>query len=205
MNILLLHGQGRTSNAMRLLGARLRRLGNHVGYFEYYTRTEKFNDIALRLIHTIKSALPDDQPYMLVGHSMGGLLARASLPYLEDHLPFHLVLLASPSRPPLLAPRAARSRIYRRITTDCGQKVASAEFYKNLPRPTIPTTIIAGTGGPRSRWLPYGYEANDGAMSVQETVLGPEYEVIEVPSIHTFIMNSRKVLHHIDRIIQQSN
>jgi hypothetical protein len=205
MNILLLHGQGRTSNAMRLLGLRLRWLGHEVQYFEYYTRREKFADIKVRLIQTIKENFPQDQPYMIVGHSMGGLLARASLPELDGHLPLHLVLLASPSRPPLLAPRAARSRIYRRITTDCGQRVADPEFYKSLPKPTVPTTIIAGSGGPRSRWLPYGYEANDGAMSVQETSLGPEVEVIQVPSIHTFIMNSRKVLHHIDRIIQQSN
>jgi hypothetical protein len=203
MKILLLHGQGRTSNAMRLLGVRLRWLGHEVRYFEYYTRREKFADIKVRLIQTIKENFSQDQPYIIVGHSMGGLLARASLPELDGHLPLHLVLLASPSRPPLLAPRAARSRIYRRITTDCGQQVASAEFYKNLPKPTVPTTIIAGTGGPRSRWLPYGYEANDGAMSVQETSLGPEVEVIQVPSIHTFIMNSRKTFDHINRIIQQ--
>jgi hypothetical protein len=205
MNILLLHGQGRTSNAMRLLGVRLRWLGHEVHYFEYYTRREKFADINVRLIRTIKEKFPKDQSYIIVGHSMGGLLARASLPSLEAHLPLHLVLLASPSRPPLLAPRAARSRIYRRITTDCGQRVADPDFYKNLPKPTVPTTIIAGNGGPRSRWLPYGYEANDGAMSVQETSLGPEYEVIQVPSIHTFIMNSRKTFEHIDRIIQQSH
>jgi Alpha/beta hydrolase family len=201
MNILLLHGQGRTTNAMRLLGIRLYGLGHHVQYFRYYTRTEKFTEIVERLVHTIK-ALPYDQPYALVGHSMGGLLARASLPALQDHLPFHLVLLASPSRPPRLAPRAKRNPIYRYLTYDCGQQVANAEFYKVLPMPTIPTTIIAGSGGPRARWLPYGYEANDGAMSVQETYLGPEYEVIQVPSIHTFIMNSRQTLHHIDRVLR---
>jgi len=202
MNILLLHGQGRTTNAMRLLGVRLTRLGHHVLYFGYNTRTdEKFTEIVKRLIVIIKS-MPSDQPYALVGHSMGGLLARASLTALEDHPPFHLILLASPSKPPRLASRAAHSRIYRYITNDCGQQVANAEFYKVLPIPTVPTTIIAGTGGPRGRWLPYGYEANDMAMSVEETRLGPQYEVIQVPSIHTFIMNSRHTLHHIDRVLR---
>jgi hypothetical protein len=202
MNLLLLHGQGRTNNAMRLLGARLRRLGHHVGYFGYNTRTdEKFHEIVQRLIVTIKS-LPRDEPYALVGHSMGGLLSRASLPALEDHPPFHLFLLASPSRPPRLASRAARSRLYRHITNDCGQQVANPEFYKNLPMPTIPTTIIAGTGGPRSRWLPYGYEANDMAMTVEDTLLGPDHEVIRVPSVHTFIMNSSHTFQHIARVLQ---
>jgi hypothetical protein len=203
MNILLLHGQGRTTNAMRLLGFRLSRLGHDVQYFRYYTRTEKFTEIVERLIDTIKTTLPQNQPYLLVGHSMGGLLARASLPALKDHLPFHLVLVASPSRPPRLAPYVKHSRIYQYLTTDCGQQVADAEFYKSLPKPTIPTTIIAGSGGPRARWLPYGYEANDVAMTVQDTYLGPEYEVIQVPSIHTFIMNSRQTLNHINRILGQ--
>lgn len=202
MNILLLHGQGRTTHAMRILGIRLSRLGHHVLYFRYYTRTEKFTQIVDRLVDTIKTILPEDQPYMLVGHSMGGLLARASLPGLEDHLPFHLVLLASPSRPPRLAPYARRSRIYRYFTNDCGQQAANAEFYKALPKPAVPTTVIAGSGGPRAHWLPYGYEANDGAISMQETYLGPEYEMIQVPSIHTFIMNSRQTLNHINRILK---
>ncbi len=201
MNILLLHGQGRTTNAMRLLGFRLGRLGHAVGYFRYYTRTEKFVDIVQRLVTTVKR-LPSDQPYALIGHSMGGLLARASLPTLEDHLPCHLILLASPNQPPRMAPIAKRNPLYRYLTTDCGQRVLSADFYQELPVPTIPTTIIAGSGGPRVSWLPYGDEPNDGVMSVQDTYLGSGVEVIDVPSIHTFIMNSRQTLQHIQRVLE---
>jgi hypothetical protein len=204
MNILLLHGQGRTTNAMRLLGYRLGRLGHAVKYFRYYTRAEKFADIVQHLVAALKS-LPNDQPYVLIGHSMGGLLARASLPYLEDHLPYHLILLASPNQPPRLAPLARRSHLYRYLTTDCGQKVLSADFYRVLPMPTIPATVIAGTGGPRVSWLPYGREPNDGVMSVQETNLGPGFEVIAVPSVHTFIMNSRLTFRHIQRILTASD
>lgn len=201
MNILLLHGQGRTTNAMRLLGFRLGRLGHAVGYFRYYTRTEKFAHIVNRLVAVIKS-LPHDQPYALIGHSMGGLLARASLLNLEDHLPSRLILLASPNQPPRLAAIAKRNLLYRYLTTDCGQKVLSADFYQNLPMPTVPTTIIAGSGGPRVSWLPYGDQPNDGVLSVQETRLDSGVEVIAVPSIHTFIMNSRQTFRHIQRVLE---
>ena len=202
MNVLLIHGQGRTVNAMRLLGIRLLRRGYRTRYFGYYTMREKFPRIVERLVKTIK-ALPRDEPYVLIGHSMGGLLARASLPALAEHPPAHLIMLASPSRPPRLAPLARHIPLYKFFTSDCGQRVISAEFYEDLPEPAIPTTIIAGSGGPRGRWFPLGQEANDIVLTVQETLLGPENDVILVPAIHTFIMNSRVTFQHIDRILRQ--
>jgi hypothetical protein len=201
MNVLLIHGQGRTTNAMRLLGVRLQRHGYQVRYFRYYTRREKFSQIVERLVATIQ-ALPQDQPYALIGHSMGGLLARASLPALTEHAPIHLIMLASPSRPPRIAPLAQNNPIYRYFTNDCGQRVVTAEFYEGLPKPNIPTTIIAGTGGPRSKWFPLAPEANDSVLTVRETQLGPEHAVILVPALHTFIMNSRETFQHIDRILR---
>jgi pimeloyl-ACP methyl ester carboxylesterase len=204
MNLLLIHGQGRTTNALRLLGRRLQRRGHRVRYFRYYTRREIFSQIVARLVVTIQ-ALPQDQPYALIGHSMGGLLARASLPALSAHPPVHLIMLASPSRPPRMAPLMQHNLLYRYFTNDCGQRVVTAEFYESLPKPEIPTTIIAGTGGPRSKWFPLAPEPNDSILTVQETQLEPEHTVILVPALHTFIMNSRETFQHIDRILRESS
>lgn len=203
MNIILLHGQGRTTFAMKLLGFRLQRLGYPVRYFRYYTRREKFTDIVQRLIDAVCS-LPRDEPFALVGHSMGGVIARASLPSLS-HAPVHLILLASPSRPPKMGPLARRNPLYTYLTYECGQLVTSAAFYESLPEPAVPVTVIAGTGGPRGRWFPLGQETNDSVLTVQETSLEAAREMILVPALHTFIMNSREALGHIDRILKQAH
>lgn len=203
MNIILLHGQGRTTFAMKLLGFRLQRLGYRVRYFRYYTRREKFIQIVDRLVDTVRS-LPRDEPFALVGHSMGGVIARAGLPSLS-HTPIHLILLASPSRPPKMGPLARRNPLYTYLTYECGQLVTSAAFYESLPKPTVPVTVIAGTGGPRGRWFPLGQETNDSVLTVQETNLEAAREMILVLALHTFIMNSREALGHIDRILKQAH
>ena len=50
--------------------------------------------------------------------------------------------------------------------------------------------LYAGTSGPRVAWLPFGSEANDGLLSVSEASGTAGVSVMEVPSTHTFIMNS---------------
>ena len=200
MDVLLLHGQGRTTLAMRLLGFRLQRRGHRVQYFRYYTRSETFENIVNRFVKWV-NIVNAGNPYGVGGHSRGGLTARAGLPLPKNHPPVHLTRLASPNRQSKIAPYIRNNFLYKYLTTDCGQQVLTSDFYQRLPLPDVPATVIAGSAGPRARWLPYGFEPNDGALSVQDAFLGEGYELIQVPSIHTFIMNSRVTLHHIQRIL----
>ena len=71
-------------------------------------------------------------------------------------------------------------------------------------QPTIPTTIIAGTAGPRGQWSPFGNQPNDGIVTVAETGLGPKTEVVLVPSVHTLVMNSPQVAQVIYEILTVS-
>ena len=197
MHLILIHGQGRTSRSLRLLGWRLQRHGHTVQYFGYSTQRERFVDIRARLTATLDQ---QDGAYAVIGHSLGGILTRAALP-LAGRPPQHLIMLGPPNNSPLLARMLKDNPLYQRLTADCGQKLADERFYAALPRPTVPTTIFAGTAGPRGRWSPFGFELNDGVVSVAETSLGPEYPTVLVPSIHTFIMNSPELLPAIDRIL----
>ena len=189
MRLLLIHGLGRTPLSMALLGRRLSQQGHCVRYFGYAAFHESFDQIVARLGATI-CATADLHQYALIGHSLGGILARAALPALAHIPPCQLVMLAPPNHSPLLARRSHKYLVYRLTTRNCGDKLVDRAFYAALPYPTIATTIIAGTAGPRGRWSPFGDQPNDGVITVEETRLGPHTEVILVPSVHTLIMNS---------------
>ena len=68
----------------------------------------------------------------------------------------------------------------------------------SLPVPEIPTRIYAGTAGPRGPLSPFGSELNDGILTVSETEL-PGIPLVQVPALHTFIMNTRVVADDIVR------
>ncbi len=70
----------------------------------------------------------------------------------------------------------------------------------DLPLPEVPTLVFAGTAGPRAAWLPFKREPNDGILSVEETRAEPVDEVIELPALHTFIMQSRRVAEGIAKL-----
>ena len=192
MRLLLIHGMGRTPLSLALLGRRLTQQGHSVRYFGYAAFRESFDQIVGRLAATIR-ATAAQHPYALIGHSLGGILARAALPTLACRPPRHLVMLAPPNQAPLLARRLRTHLLYQLTTRDCGGKLADQAFYATLPPPSIPTTIIAGTAGPRGRWSPFGNQPNDGVVAVEETRLGPNRKVILIPSVHTLIMNSPQV------------
>jgi hypothetical protein len=57
----------------------------------------------------------------------------------------------------------------------------------------VPCTIVAGTGGRRGRWSPFGQDASDGVVALDEAEMdGPAY-LAQVPVRHTFMMNDRRV------------
>jgi hypothetical protein len=102
-------------------------------------------------------------------------------------------MLGTPNRPPRLARRLHRLWPYRLVNGECGRLLAQAEFFLGLPPMAVPCTIVAGTGGRRSRWSPFGPDANDGVVAVDEAELNGAAYLAQVPVRHTFMMNDRRV------------
>jgi hypothetical protein len=80
-------------------------------------------------------------------------------------------MLGTPNHVPRLAHRFHRWWPYRLVNGQCGQLLAEPSFFAQLPRPTVPTTVIAGTKSwPRPLSL-FGGVPNDGVVAVEEARL----------------------------------
>ena len=191
MNAILIHGMGRTPLSQLLLAKRLRRHGFAVHLFGYST-LQSFNTCVTRLAARVR-ALDTDTPFVLVGHSLGCVLIRAALPRLDPIRPVACFFLAPPSKVTKAARFFAKNPLYRVLTRDSGQLLVNNGFMESLPMPTVPARVYAGTAGYKGRFSPFGQEDNDGILAISETSLSPDDDVVRVPAIHTFIMNSAAV------------
>lgn len=193
MQVFLVHGMGRTPRSLALLAWRLERAGMRTARFGYNVRAQPLAHITERFVQFVRERA--SAPYAIVGHSLGNVIARAAWPELPHGLS-HLVMLAPPNQPSKLATYFGAHRVlggvFRALTRDAGARVADPEFYASLPIPTVPTTVFAGTVGPRAAWLPHGGAITDGVVALDETHL-PGADHREVAAIHTLIMNDAEV------------
>jgi hypothetical protein len=197
MNAILIHGMGRTPAAMSILAARLRMSDIRPHLFGYSVTFERWDGCLQRLERFIVRRVKTDD-YIIVGHSLGAVLARAALPRLT-HQPKACFFLASPTQVCRAARNFAHRRLIRLFMGDIGKVLVSQQFMESLPLPGVPAKIYAGISGPRGRYSPFGEEPNDGLLTVKETLL-PDIPLQTVPALHTFIMNSKAVTQDIVRI-----
>ncbi|MES2208008.1 MAG: alpha/beta fold hydrolase [Pseudomonadota bacterium] len=202
MRAILLHGMGRTPLSMLILKKRLAEQGLHSTLFGYSATFESFEHCVQRLIKRVQQIMGGD-PYILIGHSLGGVIIRAALPYLAFHLPQACFLLASPSMVCKAVRYFSKNPIFRLLTGEMSQLLADEAFMKSLPIPMIPTKIYAGTAGPQKTWFPLGDEENDGVLTVSEVQGTLIFPVTRIPHLHTWIMNSREIADDIIKTIKQ--
>ena len=208
MRLFLLHGMGRTVASMLILAGRLQREGHRISLFGYSVAREELGTIAERFADHVEQVLAEaagdggEPPqFAVIGHSLGNVVVRLSLPQLPPGLT-RLVMLAPPTRSPLSARTLEPNALFRLLTGDAGEKLVDPEFFASLPQPEVPTLVVAGTGGPRVPWLPFRGRPNDGVLLVEETRLAGGREM-RVDGLHTFLMNRRDVGHAVSRFLDE--
>ncbi len=196
MDVLLVHGMGRTPLSMAWLGQRLRASGIRAHYFGYCAAVESVERMTDRLARRLQ-AMPG--PYVAVGHSLGGVLLRLAIDRLPADVrrPDRLVLVGSPRGAPRLARRFSTWPVYRLISGEAGQMLADGSRMAALPAPAVPCTVVVGTRGFPPRLSPFGDEPNDGLVAVAEVAPVEGVETLMLARGHTFLMNARELREHI--------
>ena len=202
MDIVLIHGMGRTPLSMLRLRHHLRQHGHRVYLFGYIPALESLSGVTRRLVALVQTRI-GQTPYALVGHSLGCVLIRNALPRLQSNPPCKCFFMAPPMRVCRAAKFFARNWIYRLVTGEMGQLLSQETFMSRLPIPDH-LTIYAGTAGPRVAWYPLADEVNDSILTISEVRAELPVRMILLPSLHTFIMHSEEVREDILDVLRNS-
>lgn len=188
LEVLFVHGMGRTPISGWPLIFALRRAGFHTSTFTYFVSREAFDTIVDRLASTIRG-VANRGNYVVVGHSLGGVLLRAALSRLDTGVrqPRHLFLLGSPVRQARLAYRLARNPVFRRLTGDCGQLLASEVRMTGIRAAAGSVIGVAGVVRAARRLKAFGGEPSDGIVTLSEVSADWLSEQVQVPIAHAFL------------------
>ncbi len=194
MQVLYVHGMGRSPLSGWPMLRRLRQAGFATSVFGYVAALEPFDAIVRRLRTRIEH-IAKQGPYVVAGHSLGGVLLRAALAGLPPSTaqPHHVFLIGSPMSSSRLAAKLKTRWAFKLLTGDCGQLLASPERMSSVGALTIPTTAIVGVAGPRGRLSPFGEEPNDGVVADSEVSASWVSTKVEVQHLHTFLPASASV------------
>jgi len=194
MIVLFIHGMGRTPFSGWRLLRRLRGAGVKSTTFGYSVAFKNFDAIVARLrMRIVLIAATED--YIVIGHSLGGVLLRAALNSLPPGtaLPRHVYLLGSPIQASRIATRLQNNKLFRIFTGDCGQLLGSVDRMNAIGPPAVPVTGIIGTRGISNRFGIFGDEVNDGLVSVSEVSAPWLTHCVQVPVFHTLLPSSARV------------
>ncbi|MCX7156383.1 MAG: thioesterase domain-containing protein [Rhodocyclales bacterium] len=194
LQALFVHGMGRSPLSGWPLLWRLKRAGLKTSTFGYAVTISDFSEIVDRLVSRMEQ-LARQGDYILIGHSLGGVLLRAATAKLqpETHAPQRLFLLGSPIQSARLALRLRFNPIFRALTRDCGQLLGSGRRMREIESTDIPVTAVTGVRGAPEKFGLFGHEPNDGIVSASETSAEWIRDTVELPVVHTLLPSSPRV------------
>lgn len=200
--VLLLHGLGRSSSSMRSLGDALEtKTDCQVVYFEYASTRASITEHASAL-RDVVAGLPTEQELCFVGHSMGNIVLRHAIHDWQEQADQatlarmkSIVMLGPPNQGASIARQLAKTGVFGWITGDGGMELGPnwEEFQAKLATPPCAFGIIAGRLPSYALSNPLVDGQGDFVVSVEEAKLDGSRAMLEVPRMHSFLMDDPAV------------
>lgn len=190
--VVLLHGFWRTSKSMKKLEKVLIKDGYFVINLDYPSRKEKIEDLSENYL---KKALENkctdkNKKIHFVTHSMGGIVVRYFLAKNKLKNLGRVIMLAPPNKGSKLADFLAKSLTINLILGPALKelKTDKKSLTQKIPLPNYEFGVIA------SKY--------DEKVPVENTKLKNMKDFLLVPTTHTYIMNSNKVIKAIQSFLK---
>lgn len=209
--VILLHGLGRSASSMDSLGTEIQRANAiQAVALEYASSRASITDHAMALREVVEG-LPKDVDISFVGHSMGNIVVRHAIGdwlRFEDEVTLsrvkHVVMLGPPNQGASIARQLAKVGLFEWITGPGGMELGKGweDLESQLATPHCPFGIVAGNLPPSLLTNPLVDGQGDFVVSVEETRLQGAADFLEVPRLHSFLMDDpvvqQAVIHFLD-------
>lgn len=206
--VVLVHGMGRTTFSMKPMARHLEREGFRVLQFGYPSTRQSIGQSVADLQAMISAErLGEHAPVHFVAHSLGGIVVRACLSEQRPPMLGRVVMLGVPNQGSEVADRLRNKLIYRWATGPAGQSLGtSSDCLPNRLGPVdYPVGVVAGTRSWNPLFSAWLRGPSDGKVSVARCRLTGMADFIEVPSSHTWLMNSRRVQRQAARFLRNGS
>jgi hypothetical protein len=200
--VVLMHGLGRSSASMKGLAKYLGDSGFGTTIcLEYASSRDSISQHAAALREVI-DGLPADVRLDFVGHSMGNIVVRHAIGDWQQSNASgvlnrieHVVMLGPPNQGASIARQLARTGVFGWVAGEGALALGKKweEFEKRLAIPTCPFGIVAGRLSENAISNPLVDGTGDFVVSIEETKLDGAADFIEVPVLHSFLMDSPDV------------
>ncbi len=212
--VVLLHGLMRSSTSMHALQQHLHKtLEQPIVCFEYASTRAAISEHAAALREVI-SGLPSDVRLSFIGHSMGNIVVRhaigdwqraddaATLARLDS-----VVMLGPPNQGASIARQLSKTGVFGWVTGQGGMELGPNwdAFEAKLATPPCPFGIVAGRLPETNFQNPLIDGASDFVVSVEETRLDGATDVLEVPRLHSFLMDDPAVQQAVANFLQHQS
>jgi pimeloyl-ACP methyl ester carboxylesterase len=195
--VVLLHGFLRSKDVFTRMRSGLLVAGFDVAAVNYPSSRGALEDHADHLRQVLSHAVGWHDTVSFVGHSMGGLVARALLARpgaWRRHLAVNrLVTIGTPHRGAELATLLGRYPVFHQVGGPSSEQLRTDRI-DALPLPTCPFGTIAGVRGDGGGYNPLLEGEDDMVVSASSAILDEAEDQLVLPALHTFIMNHPEVV-----------